>query len=189
MPYGEVYTALKTGLVDAAENNWPSYERRATSRSRSIYIDHRAFDGAGDAGVLEEGLGQADAKDDQKMIRDAAKESVPYMRKLWDEQEAKSREIVEKPAASQIVDVDKKSFQDAMKPVYAKFITDPKLKDLVQAHPGDEVDALSVASATPATARAGASRRRSRREPRSHVSAPHAAHAHALQRRRSRGAA
>ena len=26
MPYGEVYTALKTGFVDGAENNWPSYE-------------------------------------------------------------------------------------------------------------------------------------------------------------------
>ena len=26
MPYGEVYTALKTGVVDGAENNWPSYD-------------------------------------------------------------------------------------------------------------------------------------------------------------------
>ena len=26
MPYGEVYTALKTGIVDGAENNWPSYD-------------------------------------------------------------------------------------------------------------------------------------------------------------------
>ena len=26
MPYGEVYTALKTALVDGAENNWPSYD-------------------------------------------------------------------------------------------------------------------------------------------------------------------
>ena len=26
MPYGEVYTGLKTGLIDAAENNYPTYE-------------------------------------------------------------------------------------------------------------------------------------------------------------------
>ena len=64
------------------------------------------------------------------MFRDAAKESVPYMRKLWDEKEEKSRAVVEKGGA-QIIEVDKKSFQDAMKPVYDKFITDPKMKDMV----------------------------------------------------------
>ena len=26
MPFGEVYSALQTGVVDGAENNWPSYE-------------------------------------------------------------------------------------------------------------------------------------------------------------------
>jgi TRAP-type C4-dicarboxylate transport system substrate-binding protein len=26
MPYGEVYTGLKTGLIDAAENNIPSFD-------------------------------------------------------------------------------------------------------------------------------------------------------------------
>ena len=41
----------------------------------------------------------------------------PYMRKLWDEREQKSRAVVEK-AGSQIVEVDKASFQAAMKPVY-----------------------------------------------------------------------
>ena len=34
MPYGEVYTALKTGLVDAAENNYPSFESSRCSRIR-----------------------------------------------------------------------------------------------------------------------------------------------------------
>ncbi len=37
MPYGEVYTALKTGIVDGAENNWPSYRvPPAISRRRNI---------------------------------------------------------------------------------------------------------------------------------------------------------
>jgi TRAP-type C4-dicarboxylate transport system substrate-binding protein len=52
------------------------------------------------------------------------------MRKLWDDKEAASRAVVEKGGANIII-VDKKPFQDAMKPVYDKFITDPKMKDMV----------------------------------------------------------
>ena len=44
--------------------------------------------------------------------------------------ETKSRDLVVK-TGSQVIEVDKKSFQDAMKPVYDKFITDPKLKDML----------------------------------------------------------
>ena len=69
--------------------------------------------------------------DEQKIIRDAAKESVPYMRKLWDEKENEVARPWSKAGGAEIVDVDKKSFQDAMKPVYDKFITDPKLKDML----------------------------------------------------------
>ena len=47
-----------------------------------------------------------------------------------DEKELESRKKVEAGGA-QIVEVDKKSFQDAMKPVYDKFITDAKMKDMV----------------------------------------------------------
>jgi len=53
------------------------------------------------------------------------------MRKLWDEREEKSLATV-KAAGAQIVEVDKAAFQTAMKPVYDKFITDPKMKDLVK---------------------------------------------------------
>jgi TRAP-type C4-dicarboxylate transport system substrate-binding protein len=67
---------------------------------------------------------------EQQMFRDAAKASVPYMRKLWDEKELASRKVVEAGGAK-VTEVDKKAFQDAMKPVYDKFITDPKLKDMV----------------------------------------------------------
>ena len=32
MPYGEVYSAIETGVIDGAENNFPSYERPSISR-------------------------------------------------------------------------------------------------------------------------------------------------------------
>ena len=80
---------------------------------------------------------------EQKMFREAAKASVPYMRKLWDEKELASRKVVEAGGAK-VVEVDKKSFQDAMKPVYDKFITDPKLKDMVTQDPGDELTRVAA---------------------------------------------
>jgi TRAP-type C4-dicarboxylate transport system substrate-binding protein len=53
------------------------------------------------------------------------------MRKLWDEREEKSLATV-KAAGAQIIDVNKASFQAQMKPVYDKFITDAKLRDMVK---------------------------------------------------------
>jgi TRAP-type C4-dicarboxylate transport system substrate-binding protein len=53
------------------------------------------------------------------------------MRNLCDEREEKWLANV-KPAAAQILEVYKAAFQAAMKPVYDKFITDPKMKDLVK---------------------------------------------------------
>jgi TRAP-type C4-dicarboxylate transport system substrate-binding protein len=72
------------------------------------------------------------SKEDQAMIRKAAKDSVPYMRKLWDERETKSRKVAE-AAGTQVVPVtNKQEFIDAMKPVYGKFANTPKLQELVK---------------------------------------------------------
>jgi tripartite ATP-independent transporter DctP family solute receptor len=129
MPYGEVYTALKTGLVDGAENNWPSYD---TSRHFEVAKNYSITEHsmAPEMLLMSKKIWDTLPPAEQQMWRDAAKASVPYMRKLWDEKEAKSRAVVEK-AGAQVIEVDKKSFQDAMKPVYDKFITDAKLKDMV----------------------------------------------------------
>jgi tripartite ATP-independent transporter DctP family solute receptor len=129
MPYGEVYTALKTGLVDGAENNWPSYDTSRHFEVAKFYAvtEHSM---APEMLLMSKKIYDALTPQEQQMWRDAAKASVPVMRKLWDEKEAASRAVVEKGGA-QVVEVDKKSFQDAMKPVYAKFITDPKMKDMV----------------------------------------------------------
>lgn len=130
MPFGEVYTALKTGLVDAAENNYPSYE---SSRHFEVakYFNKTEHSMAPEILLFSKRVWDTLPPNEQKIIRDAAKESVVYMRKLWDEREAKSLATV-KAGGAEIIEVDKASFQSAMKPVYDKFLTDPKLQAMVK---------------------------------------------------------
>ena len=130
MPMGEVYTGLKTGLVDAAENNYPTYE---SSRSFEVakYFTKTEHSMAPEILLFSKRVYDKLSPDEQKWVRQAAKESVPYMRKTWAEREAKSLAIV-KAGGAEIIDIDKAPFQAAMKPVYEKFITDAKLKDMVK---------------------------------------------------------
>jgi len=130
MPFGEVYTALRTGLVDAAENNYPSYESTRHFEVAKFYnkTEHSM---APELLLFSKKVWDTLSATDQKAIRAAAKESVLTMRRLWDEREEKSMAVA-KAGGAQIVDVDKASFQAAMPPVYAKFITDPKLQDLIK---------------------------------------------------------
>ena len=130
MPFGEVYTALKTGLVDAAENNYPSYE---STRHFEVakYYNKTEHSMAPEILLFSKKVWDGLSPEEQKQIRAAAKESVGFMRRLWDAREAKSLDTV-KAGGAQIVEVEKASFQAAMKPVYDKFLKDPKLQDLVK---------------------------------------------------------
>ena len=131
MPYGEVYTGLKTGLIDAAENNIPSFDTAKHVEAVKVYskTEHSM---APEILVMSKVVWDKLPKAEQDMVRKAAKESVAFERKAWDEQEAKSLANV-KAAGAQIVEVDKKSFQAVMGPVYEKFMTTPDMKRLVKA--------------------------------------------------------
>src|SRR5258708_10222983 len=131
MPYGEVYTALKTGIVDAAENSWPSYESSRNVEAAKYYsqTEHSL---APEVLVFSKKVWDGLSKADQAAIRKAAKDSVAYMRKLWDEREVKSRKVVEVAGSQTITIANKQEFIDAMKPVYAKFAATPRLADLVK---------------------------------------------------------
>ena len=131
MPYGEVYTALKTGIVDAAENNWPSYESSRHFEAARFYslTEHSL---APEVLVMSRKVWDTLPKSEQAMIRRAAKESVPHMRKLWDEREVKSRKLVEDSGTQVVKVANRQEFVDAMKPVYARFASTPKLRDLVK---------------------------------------------------------
>jgi tripartite ATP-independent transporter DctP family solute receptor len=129
MPYGEVYSAIETGVIDGAENNFPSYDTAKHAEVAKNYVmdEHLIVP---EVLVMAKSTWDKLSAEDQEIVKAAAKESVARQRELWDEQEKKSREIVE-AGGSKITTVDKAPFIEAMKPVYEKHVTDPKLQDLV----------------------------------------------------------
>jgi TRAP-type C4-dicarboxylate transport system substrate-binding protein len=131
MPYGEVLMGLKTGLIDAAENNIPSFDTAKHVEAVKIYskTEHSM---APEILVMSKIIWDKLPANEQAMVRAAAKESVAFQRQKWDEQEAKSLANV-KAQGAEIVEVDKKSFQAVMGPVYEKFMTTPEMKRLVKA--------------------------------------------------------
>lgn len=132
MPTGEVYTALKTGLIDAAENNIPSYEGFKHYEAVKVY-SKTMHSMAPEMLVISKAVFDKMPKADQDLFRAAAKESVEFQRKKWAEAEAKSLEVVTKGGAQIVSDVDLASFKAAMAPVYAKFAGTPDLQRLVKA--------------------------------------------------------
>ncbi len=131
LPYAEVYTALKTGVVDGAENNWPSYESSRHYEVAQMYsvTEHSM---APELLVFSKRVWDGLPVQEQAIIRQAAKDSVPVMRKLWDDREAAAEKTVTGGGAKILSDVDKKAFATAMQPVYAKFAGDAKLQSLVK---------------------------------------------------------
>ncbi|MBT0570125.1 TRAP transporter substrate-binding protein [Curvibacter sp. CHRR-16] len=131
MPYGEVYTGLKTGLVDAAENNIPSFDTAKHAEAVKVY-SRTQHSMAPEILLMSKVVWDKLSKAEQDQVRAAAKESVAFQRKAWDEQEEKSMESLKKQGV-QFVEVDKAQFQAAMLPVYLKFMTTPDQKRLVKA--------------------------------------------------------
>jgi tripartite ATP-independent transporter DctP family solute receptor len=131
MPFGEVYTGLKTGLLDAAENNIPSFDT-AKHVEAVKYYSKTEHSMAPEMLIMSKIVWDKLPKAEQDMVRAAAKASVAVQRQKWDEQEAKSLANV-KAQGAQIVEVDKAGFQAVMGPVYDKFMTTPDMKRLVKA--------------------------------------------------------
>ena len=132
MPFAEVYTGLKTGLLDAAENNYPSYDEAKHFESAPIYSE-TMHSMAPEVLVFSKKIWDTLTPDQQAAIRKSAKASVPYYVKLWEAKEKDAKAAVIKGGAKIIpaADIDRKSFVEAEKPVWDKFANTPELKALV----------------------------------------------------------
>lgn len=119
MAFGEVYSALQTGVIDGAENNWPSYF------STSHYEVAKYFTLDEHTRVPEIIVGSKISlgrlsKADQELIRQAARDAVEFQKQEWAKYEQLSIDKV-KAAGSQVSFItDKAPWVALMAPLYAK---------------------------------------------------------------------
>jgi tripartite ATP-independent transporter DctP family solute receptor len=129
MPYGEVYSGIETGVIDGAENNFPSYESAKHFEVAKYYsLDEHTI--VPEVFVMSKTAWDALTPEDQAVFKQAARESMEKQWELWDARVEQSRKIVE-DAGSEITTPEKQPFIDAMKPVYDKYVNTPELQDLV----------------------------------------------------------
>lgn len=131
LPYGEVYSSIQTGVIDGAENNWPSFESSGHYEVAGYYtLDQHLI--VPEVLVMSLKAWNKLSTEDQALVRQAAKDSVPYMRELWVAREAAAEAKVRAAGVEIITEIDKGPFIEAMIPVYERFVDTDRLKDLVK---------------------------------------------------------
>ena len=125
MPYGQVFSALQTGVIDGAENNAPSYLTSNHYQIAKYYLldMHQRVP---EVLVMSKVVWDKLSADDKKLIKQAAVDSVKTQRELWTKFESEAMNKV-KAAGSTVTEVkDVKPWQAAVKPVIDKYRADYK---------------------------------------------------------------
>ena len=131
LPYGQVITGLTTGLIDGAENNWPSFVTTGHFRFARYYTvtEHTL---SPEVLVMSLTAWQSLSAEDRSIFRDAARESNRYMRAQWAALEDRSRREAEGAGIVIVKDFDRRPFEEAMNGIYASAVRDPAVARLIE---------------------------------------------------------
>lgn len=120
MGYGEVFSALQTGVLDGAENNPPSmFTSNHYNAGVKFYAqtNHLIIP---EIFVMSKVTWDKLSKDEQALVKKFSKEAQFEQRALWDKSVADYSAKL-KAAGVEFVAVDQKPFYDATAPVRAKY--------------------------------------------------------------------
>jgi tripartite ATP-independent transporter DctP family solute receptor len=131
LPYGQVRTGLATKLIDGAENNWPSFVTTDHYKYAGFYTLTEHTMGP-EVLVMSRKAWESLSEEDRKIFREAALKSSRFMRERWKDLETKSRRQAEDAGVTIVTDFDRKPFEAAMIPIYAKMRSDPAAAELIE---------------------------------------------------------
>ena len=117
--WGELYTALQSGVVDGAENNPPSFYTSHHYEVCKFYSldEHTSVP---DVLIISQHIWNDLTEEEKGWLQQAADDSVPVERKLWAESVKESLEEVEKAGVT-IYRPDKAPYLEKVKDVYESY--------------------------------------------------------------------
>jgi tripartite ATP-independent transporter DctP family solute receptor len=127
--WGELYTALQSGVVDGAENNPPSFY---TSHHYEVckYYCLNEHTMVPDVLIISQKVWEKLTPQERGWLQQAADESVPVERRLWAQSEKESLEIVEEAGVS-IIYPNKEPFSEKVQDLLESYRENEKLYDLI----------------------------------------------------------
>lgn len=128
--WGELYTALQSGVVDGAENNPPSL---FTSRHYEVckYYSLNEHTTIPDVLVIGVKVWENLTAQEKEWVQQAANESALLQRKLWAESEKESLEKMQK-AGVEITYPDKEPFIQKVQPLLESYQTHPVIYSYIK---------------------------------------------------------
>ena len=125
MPYGEVYSALQTGRIDGAENNWPSYEATGHYEAAPYYLmdAHSRLPEAQLVSQVTLNKIRTLNPAYESVLFLCAREAAMYERELWQERERDSEALVRASGCivTELSPTELDRFREAVQPLYGDF--------------------------------------------------------------------
>ncbi|MGG6312524.1 TRAP transporter substrate-binding protein [Paenibacillus macerans] len=120
MPYGDVFNSLQTGVIDGAENNWPSYyTSKHYEQAKNFIVDgHQRVP---EVLMVSKVTWDKLSDQDKQAIREAATESIAYQREEWKKFEKEAEDKVRAAGVTVTEVTDLKPWQDAVKPMIEQY--------------------------------------------------------------------
>lgn len=128
--WGELYTALQQGVVDAAENNPPSFYLSRHYEVCQFYSlnEHTSVP---DVLLMSTRVWQGLDSEVQELVQRAALEAAEYQKVIWAEASAEALAEV-KAAGVEIIRPDKGPFVEAVQPLIDEYREQPEIWEWVE---------------------------------------------------------
>ena len=120
IPAPEIYTSLQTGVVDFFDNTPTNYLALKFHEVAPFYTNLSHVYAVG-AWVASKRWFDKLSPEDQKVVEETAKSTVPEIHQLLAQQDKEALETTAKRGATIINDVDKKPWQEKMAPIWEEF--------------------------------------------------------------------